>query len=222
MRCALGWSGGKDATLALDRAVRQGLDVRYLFNIHEGTSGLVRFHGVRRELIARQAEALGLELLEGRTDPAGFEAELLRILDALRLRGVEAILFGNIHLADVRGWYEERTTGLGFRHVEPLWGTPPADAAAELVARGYRARVVSVNLEIGRAEWLGRNFDAALLEELRRTEGVDAAGERGEYHTFVFDGPLFRHPVAHETGVVFEREGHRIQDLVPSGGESDG
>ncbi|HET9986011.1 MAG TPA: diphthine--ammonia ligase [Longimicrobiales bacterium] len=217
MLCALGWSGGKDATLALDRAVREGLDVRYLFNIHEGTTGLVRFHGVRRELIARQAEALGLELLEGRTHPADFEAELLRILEILRLRGVEGIVFGNIHLADVRAWYEERTTGRGFRHLEPLWGTAPADAAAELVARGYRARVVSVNLELGRGEWLGRDFDAALLEELRRAEGVDPAGERGEYHTFAYDGPLFRHPVAYAPGSVFEREGHRIQDLLPVG-----
>lgn len=215
MLCALGWSGGKDATLALDRAVRQGLDVRYLFTIHEGTTGFVRFHGVRRELIARQAAALGLELVEGRTHPADFEAELLRILDALRVRGVEAILFGNLHLADVRAWYEERTTARGFRHLEPLWGTPPADAAAELVARGYRARIVSVNLELGRPEWLGRVLDAALLEELRRTEGVDPAGERGEYHTFTYDGPLFRHAVACEAGGILEIEGHRIQDLVP-------
>src|SRR5690606_21919544 len=105
---ALSWSGGKDAMLALDRAVRRGLDVRFLFNIHEGSSGRVRFHGVRRELIAAQADALGLELIETHTDPGDYESALIGVLETLKARGVGSVLFGNIHLEDIRDWYDER------------------------------------------------------------------------------------------------------------------
>lgn len=128
------------------------------------------------------------------------------------------MLFGNIHLADIRAWYEERTTGRGFRHGEPLWGADPATLVDELIARGYRAKVVSVNLELGDPEWLGRELDAALAGELKSSVGIDPAGESGEYHTFVFDGPLFRAPVEFRVGERFEREGHLLLDLLAANG----
>jgi uncharacterized protein (TIGR00290 family) len=212
---ALSWSGGKDAMLALDRGLRQGMDLRYLFNIYEGVSELVRFHGVRKELIQAQAAALGLELVQDHTHPEDYPAVLDRLLENLRTRGVGGIAFGNIHLTDIRGWYEERTTGRGFDHQEPLWGTTTGAVLDEFVARGYRARIVSVNLELGRREWLGRELDQELVDELKATPGIDLAGERGEYHSFVYDGPLFRRPVEFTVGAVTEREGHLIQDLVP-------
>jgi diphthine-ammonia ligase len=214
---ALSWSGGKDSTLALDRAVRDGLDVRYLFNIYEGNSNRVRFHGVRRELIRAQADALGLELLQAHTHPSDFEAAFGSLLDTLRERGVGGVLFGNIHLADIRAWYEERTTARGFAHGEPLWDADPRALLDELIGRGYRAKVVSVNAELGDAGWLGRELDAALAAELEAAHGVDPAGESGEYHTFVFDGPLFRAPVRFRTGGRFEREGHLLLDLDLAG-----
>jgi uncharacterized protein (TIGR00290 family) len=201
--------------LALDRGVRQGMDLRHLFNIYEGVSGLVRFHGVRRELIQAQADALGRDLVQDHTHPDDYPAVLDRVLEELRRRGVGGIAFGNIHLSDIRGWYEERTLGRGFDHQEPLWGTTTAAVLDEFVARGYRARIVSVNLESGRREWLGRELDGELVAELKATPGIDLAGERGEYHSFVYDGPLFQEPVVFREGPVFEREGHLIQDLVP-------
>jgi uncharacterized protein (TIGR00290 family) len=218
---ALSWSGGKDSTLALDRARRQGLDVRYLFNIYEGSSGRVRFHGVRRECIAAQAVALGLSLVQRHTHPDDFEAVFLSALDELKERGVEGIVFGNIHLADVRAWYEERTTGRGFRHVEPLWGEPPGALVRELVRRGHRARIVSIDLKQGRREWLGRDLDDALLAEIEGVPGVDPCGEKGEYHSFAFGGPLFAQPLAiREVGRV-ERDGHLLLDFDLSPGPEE-
>lgn len=215
---ALAWSGGKDSTLALDRAVRQGLDVRYLFNIVHGLTGRVRFHGVRAAMIARQADALGLDLVQPRTTPEGFEAAFLGGLDDLRGRGVDGIVFGNIHLDDVRAWYEERTTARGLAHVEPLWGGAPADLVAEVLVRGYRTRIVSVDLARGRRDWLGRVLDTELAAKIAATPGTDPAGEQGEYHSFVFDGPLFRCPVGHRRGDVHEEEGHAQLDLLPDEG----
>lgn len=221
---ALSWSGGKDSALALDRATRQGLIVKYLLNIYEGSTNRVRFHGVRRELMQSQARALGLELVQRATHPDDFEKVFLDALHDLRARGVHGIVFGNIHLADVRAWYEERTSGLGFRHVEPLWGEPPGALVREFVRRGYRARVVSVDLKQGRREWLGREITDALIEEFERA-GADPCGEKGEYHTFVFDGPLFAHPVEIREVGRLEMEGHALIDLelvqpprVPVGG----
>lgn len=219
---ALGWSGGKDATLALDRALRDGLAVRYLFNIYEGSTGRVRFHGIRREMIRAQAEALGIELVQAHTGPDDFEAVFARVLDELRARGVAGVLFGNIHLADVRGWYEERTRAQGFEHREPLWGGEPEALTREFIARGHRARVVSVNLELADAAWVGRELDTAMLRELAVAAGIDPGGERGEYHTFVYDGPLFRHPVPFTTGDTVTIEGHRLLDLLPATGEANG
>lgn len=218
MAYALSWSGGKDSTLALDRAVRGGLPIDRLFNIYEGNSGRVRFHGVRRELIRAQADALGLDLVQRHTHPDDYETVFGRILDELRDDGVEGIVFGNIHLSDIRAWYEERTSARGFEHREPLWGEPPAALLDEFIGRGYLARVVSIDLERGRPEWLGRLLDAELADALRSSPGVDPAGEHGEYHSFVFDGPLFHRPVAVGTGDTVEREGHRLLDLVPADG----
>lgn len=215
-RYALSWSGGKDSLLALDRALRQGLDVAALFTIHEGNSGRVRFHGVRAGLIRAQADALRLPILQAHTHPRDYEAVFLDLLDQLPGHGIDGVVFGNIHLADIRAWYEERTRGRGLDHVEPLWGAAPSDLLREFVARGHVSRIVSVNLELGDPAWLGRSFDADLIRALSAA-GIDPCGERGEYHSFSLAGPLFRHPIAvHEVG-TFELEGHRILDLEPDG-----
>lgn len=209
---ALSWSGGKDSTLALDRATRQGLNVGCLFNIYEGSTNRVRFHGVRRELIESQARALGLELVHRATHPDDFETVFRAVLEELKERGVHGTIFGNIHLADVRAWYEERTTGFGFQHVEPLWGELPGALVREFVRGGYLARVVSVDLQQGRREWLGREITDVLIAEFEHA-GIDPCGEKGEYHTFVFDGPLFAEPVNVREAGQLEMEGHALLDL---------
>ncbi len=127
MTFALSWSGGKDSTLALDRAHRQGLHVQYLFNIYDGASGRVRFHGVRKEMLAAQAESLDLELVQRATAADDFESVFLAVLDELTRRGANAIIFGNIHLTDVPGWYEERTTALERGAAIEMEGHRPLD-----------------------------------------------------------------------------------------------
>jgi len=215
-------SGGKDATLALDRARRDGLDVRFLAALYDGQSGRVRFHGVRKQLLVQQARAMGLELLTAPTLPHAYEPIFNDMLARLRARGVTGVIFGNVHLADVRAWYEDRVTAAGLDHVEPLWGQPAVEVAWEVVERGYRAVVTSVHLEHGAVGFLGREFDADLVTEISCLDGLDPCGELGEYHTFVFDGPAFEHPIGFSTGPVFESEGHRHLDLIPLNGQTRG
>jgi uncharacterized protein (TIGR00290 family) len=215
MPYALMSSGGKDGTLALDRARRRGLDVRWLASVFEGETGRVRLHGIRHELLAAQAKSLGLEPVLVRTQAESFEPTFGRLLADLAGRGCTGVLFGNISLGDVRAWYEERVTGAGLEHVELIWGEPAMELAYEVVERGYRALVVSVHLRMRAVPFLGRELDADLLTEIGITDDLDPCGERGEYHTFVFDGPEFHNPVPFTIGERVEREGHRYLDLVP-------
>lgn len=214
MRYALSFSGGKDSTLALDRALGEGLDVVYLFNIYEGVSGRVRFHGVRAELIAAQAQALGINLIQESTDPDDYEVVLLRILDRLKREGIEGIIFGNIHLADIRAWYEERVTARGFSYLEPLWGVPALELLREFVSSGYLARVVSIDLARTPEAWLGRMVDQSLIVEIERHPEIDPCGEQGEYHTFVEHGPRFRWPLSVTIGERVDMEGHALLEVM--------
>lgn len=216
MSYALMSSGGKDCTLALDRARRNGFDVQYLGNIYDGATGRVRFHGIRRDLVEAQALALGLEPVLMHTNPADFEPVFLELLEDFGQRGVTGVLFGNIHLKDVRSWYEERVAAAGLEHVELVWGEPPMELLYEVVERGYHGLLVSVDLTERAARFLGRELDADLLTDIGITDDLDPCGERGEFHTFVYDGPEFRQPVHFEVGDTVDREGHRFLDLIPA------
>ncbi len=211
--CALSFSGGKDSMLALDRAIRRGWPVSYLVNLYDGASERVRFHGVRKTLIQAQADALGIPLLSYPTQPDNFEPVFLSALAELRERGVDAIIFGNIHLADVRAWYEERTTAQGLLHLEPIWGEPVDALAREVIERGYHAIVTSAELARAKETWLGQPLSEALIAEFAAAK-IDLCGERGEYHTFVSDGPLFRQPVPIRLGEQVSLPGYALIDLV--------
>lgn len=213
-RYALSFSGGKDSTLALHRALRLGLDVAFLFNIFEGSSRRVRFHGTRAELIAAQGDSLGIPLIQDSTHPDDYETVLLRVFDSLKRDGIGGIIFGNVHLADIRDWYGERVTAHGFEHVEPLWATPGIDLVREFIDLGYVAHLVSIDLARTPREWLGRAIDASLLADLAAHPEIDPCGERGEYHSFVSDGPLFGQRLDIDTGISIEMEGHALLELT--------
>jgi uncharacterized protein (TIGR00290 family) len=209
MAWALATAAGKDATLALHMAREEGKVVRWGLNIFEGNTGLVRFHGTPRGLVEAQVRALGLEPALGETHPAGFEEVLVGLLARLRAEGAEGVIFGNLHLEEIRSWYEERVSAAGLLHHEPLWRIPPREVVERVIRLGFQATVTAVNLELGDPDWLGRALDAGLLEDFLHREAMDVAGERGEYHTFVHGGPGFQAPVPFQVQGTEEREGHR-------------
>ena len=212
MSYALATGAGKDATLAYHRARADGLDVGTAFSVYEGSTGRIRFHGTPVELVEAHVRALELELVVDHTHPREFEPVFLDVLERLKGEGVEGVVFGNVHLEGVRAWYEERTRAAGLEQVEPLWGEDPSELVREFLAAGYRATVVSVDLEQGDAAWLGRELTLSLVDEIE-AHGADPCGERGEYHTFVWDGPDFHRPLPVRTGEEVEMEGHRLVDL---------
>lgn len=217
LRYALATGAGKDATLALHRARAAGLHVTVGFNLYDGETDRVAFHGTRVELVRAHCEALDLEPALAPVAPGAFESAFRGMLERLQAMGVEGVVFGNVHLADVREWYEARTTAAGLEHREPLWGESPADLVREVLDLGYRAVVVSVDLDRGDPAWVGRPLDHDLVARIE-AHGADPCGEHGEFHTFVHDGPGFRRAVPVATGEVVEMRGHRLVDLVMARG----
>jgi uncharacterized protein (TIGR00290 family) len=193
-RYALMWSGGKDSALALDRARRSGLDVTRLISFYESVTRRVRFHATRVEMLEAQAAAIGVDLHAIPTSWPEMEASLDRELGLLREQGFAGVIFGDIHLADVRDWYETRIVAAGLEHVEPIWGEPPSELLAEFISSGGRAVLTCVELARLDESWLGRITDAQFAADIQKV-GVDSCGENGEYHSFAFAGPVFKRQV---------------------------
>lgn len=196
---ALMWSGGKDSALALWRARQRGLGVDWLVNVYDRATERVRFHATPIRAIALQAEAAGVPLVSVPTDWETFDESLKGAFTALTRQGCRGIVFGDIHLADVRGWYEERTRAAGLEHVEPLWGEEPSSLLEEFVAIGGRAVLTCVETAKLDGSWLGRVIDDDFVREVRAT-GIDPCGENGEYHSFAYAGPFFTRPIAWRPG----------------------
>lgn len=198
--------------LALDRALRQGLQVDFLVTMYDESSRRVRFHGVPIALIQAQADALGIPLLAYPNAPETFESAFLQALRDLRQRGITTLVFGNIHLVDVRAWYEERVTAAGLIHRELLWGEAPGELVREFLARGYAAVLTCIEEARAQPDWLGAPLTEELIQAFEQA-GIDPCGERGEYHTFVYTGPLFSAPLALRQGKRISKAGFQQVDL---------
>jgi uncharacterized protein (TIGR00290 family) len=190
---AISSSGGKDSTLALYRAQQLRLPVTHMLSVYGMEHQRVRFHGYRPDVLAAQAEALGLEPIIEPTGADTFEADLARALVRARELGVKGVLFGNLWLEEVRDWYRPRVEAAGLEYRDMLWGVEPMEVVREFVDAGFRAVVTCVWTKRLDRGYLGRELDRALMRELAQKADVDPAGEQGEYHTLVYDGPNFRH-----------------------------
>ena len=196
---ALMWSSGKDSALALDRARRAGIEVTRLVSLYDSATGRVRFHATRVEMLEAQAASIGIDLRAIPTSWREMEATLRRELSSLKAEGFAGVVFGDIHLADVRAWYEDRVRAAGLEHVEPIWGEPPQALLHEFISLGGRAVLTCIELAKLDESWLGRVTDETFASEIPMT-GADPCGENGEYHSFAFDGPVFKRPVTWRAG----------------------
>ncbi len=189
--------------------------MRLLVNLRDRATGRVRFHATRSSMVAAQAAAIGSRLLDVATTWKAMDGRLRALLRELREAGFTGVVLGDIHLADVRAWYEERVREAGLEHVEPLWGEPPQALLGEFVAGGGRALVTCVDTERLDESWLGRVIDEDFVREIGRLD-VDACGENGEYHSFAFAGPVFQRPVAWRLGGR-RSDGRFVQlDVLPA------
>ena len=210
---ALMWSGGKDSALALDRARRSGIDVARLISFYDSATRRVRFHATRVEMLEAQAKTIGIDLHAVPTSWPEMDANLNRELASLRAEGFAGVVFGDIHLADVREWYESRVAAAGLEHVEPIWGEPPPALLGEFIASGGRAVLTCVELAKLDQSWLGRITDERFAADIEKT-GVDVCGENGEYHSFAFAGPVFEAPLSWAAGDLRLEAGFAQLDIT--------
>jgi uncharacterized protein (TIGR00290 family) len=202
---ALAWSGGKDSSLALD-ALRADPAVEVVALVTTITRDFDRIsmHGVRRSVLAAQVAALDLPLVVAAIPAAAsnviYEEALATALAELRRRypDLRHLAFGDLFLEEVRAYRERILPPLGWTPLFPLWGRETAALARDFVASGFRAILTCVDTEQLGAEFAGREFDGTLLEEL--PDSVDPCGERGEFHTCVYAGPIFRQPLVVQIG----------------------
>jgi uncharacterized protein (TIGR00290 family) len=226
-RVVASWSGGKDSALMLDRLLRdERYEVVALVTTVDAASQRVSAHGVRRDLIAQQAESIGLPLLVVELPPQPsndvYLARFAETLAPLQRAGVSTVSFGDLFLADLRDWRERSFAAIGMSSIFPLWGEPSHAIADAFTARGLAAVLCCVNGAYLDRGYLGRLYDARLFASL--PDGVDRCGENGEFHTFTFDGPIFREPVRYVVGATrYEPlmagspvSGHWFCDLRPA------
>jgi len=219
VRLWMAWSSGKDSAFAL-HLLRQQTEVEVcglLTTVNE-THGRVAMHAVRRELLAAQAAAIGLPLIEVPIPyPCPndvYEAAMAKALGWARAHAVTGVAFGDLFLPDIRAYREQQMAPTGLSCHFPLWGRPTGALAREIIASGFEARLTCVDPKVLDGSFAGRAFDEALLADL--PPAVDPCGENGEFHTFVSDGPIYSQPVEVLAGEVVTRDGFVFADLLPA------
>lgn len=213
----MSWSGGKDSALALWRLRHDpAFDVRALLTTITEGYDRISMHAIRESILTRQASETGVPVVRVPIPPdcpdALYQRRMSEALDDLRIADVLHVAFGDLFLEDVRAYRESQLATAGKRGLFPLWAEDTADLAHSFIRDGFRAILTCVDPRRMDASFVGRYFDESLLRDL--PEGVDSCGENGEFHTLVFEGPIFRCPIRVEVGDVVRRAGFVFCDVL--------
>ncbi len=218
MKTLVAWSSGKDSAWMV-HVLRQtpGIVLGGLLTTVNAAAGRVAMHAVRETLLQQQADALNLPLRSVPIpSPCLNEVYAQLMGDAVRAAvadGFTHVAFGDLFLADIRAYRERQLAGTGLTPLFPLFGADTTSLARQMLAAGLRARLTCIDPRVLERRFVGREFDDSLLAELPAT--VDPCGERGEFHSFAWDGPMFRRPIPVVAGEVLERDGFVFADLLP-------
>jgi uncharacterized protein (TIGR00290 family) len=215
----LSWSSGKDSAWALhELRASPDFEVTALLTTINREASRVAMHAVREELLEAQAAAAGLPLVKvpipSPCSNAEYEQAMGAAMAQARAEGILHVAFGDLFLEDIRRYREEKLHAVGMTPLFPIWGRPTDRLAREMVAGGLRAYLTCVDPRQLDPHFAGRSFDATLLDELPAT--VDPCGEKGEFHSFAFAGPMFSAPLAVSPGEIVERDGFVFADLLPA------
>lgn len=208
-KCLFHWSGGKDSSIALLKLLKSDeVRVDLLLTSVNKEHNRVTMHGVRRELIERQAESIGLPLdtveLPEQPDMATYDKLMSEKMETLRDEGFTHAAFGDIFLEDLKKYREKQMKQAGFEPLFPIWQEDTSGLIRNFIDDGFKAVVVSANSDKLDRNFAGRVINREFLNDL--PDDVDPCGENGEFHTFVYDGPIFKNPISFKLGEVIYRE----------------
>lgn len=211
------FSGGKDSMMALHEIQRsEEYSVVKLITTVTDAYDRVSMHGVHRALLGKQAESLGLPVTEVVVPPQSsntiYEQKMGEAFSVISKRNIRKVAFGDIFLQDLRNYREKQLAEWGLDSLFPLWNKQTEFLARDFIAEGFRAITVCVNLKVLDESFVGRPFDTAFLDDL--PSNIDPCGENGEFHTFVFDGPILSEPIEFTGGVKVKRDGFFFYDLL--------
>lgn len=218
IRTLLSWSSGKDSAWALHVLRQQpDIDVVGLFSTFNQAFSRVAMHGVRIELVRQQAASVGLPIqLVPIPHPCSddvYAAVMEAFVDQARRQRIDGFAFGDLLLEDVRRYREARLADTGIAPLFPLWGTPTGELSRQMVQGGLRAIITCLDPQHLSADLAGKEYDQSFLKRI--PADVDPCGENGEFHTFAFDGPMFKEAVSVSVGETVSREGFVFADLLP-------
>ncbi len=216
-KAILSWSSGKDSAMALYRILAaKEFDVACLLTTISDQFHRVSMHGVREELLDMQAKSVGIPLekvlIPYPCPNVVYEEKMRNVMSLWKERGVTHAIFGDLFLEDIRKYREANLAKLDIKPIFPVWGRDTASLAREMLKLGFRAILTCVDPKKLDVRFAGRQFDESLLEEIPPT--VDPCGENGEFHTFVYDGPIFREPIPVEVGESVMRDGFQFADVL--------
>jgi len=218
-KCLVSWSSGKDSAW-LVHVLRQqsGIELAGVLTTVNEKYSRVAMHAVREELLEAQADALGLPLwkvaIPSPCPNDVYERAMAAAVARAIAEGFTCMAFGDLFLQDIRRYREEKLAGTGLTPMFPLFDSDTAKLARDMIAGGLKARLTCVNPRVLDARFAGRDFDASLLDEL--PPSVDPCGERGEFHSFAYAGPMFSAPIPIASGEIVERDGFVFADVLPA------
>ncbi len=223
-RILLSWSSGKDSAWALEILRRDpAIEVCGLLTTLNSEFDRVAMHGTRRSVLQAQAKAANLPLwivhLPWPCPNEVYEDRMSEVCRRAVSEGIDAVAFGDLFLEDVRAYRENQLEGTGLEPLFPLWQIPTGELAQQMIAGGLRARIACVDKKQIGAEFAGREFDDALLRDLPAQ--ADPCGERGEFHTCVYAGPMFSAPLPLENGEIVDRDGFVFADFQVGAGTAE-
>lgn len=196
------WSGGKDSAYALHQILQAGeYEVKYLLTTINGEFQRISMHGVRELLLEQQASAIGIPLLKVKVyqgSNSEYEQQMAQTLLQAKAEGISHVIFGDIFLADLRAYREKNLAQVGLEAVFPLWQKNTTQLINDFIAQGFKTITCCVSDAYLNEQWVGREINQQFVAELPAQ--VDACGENGEYHSFCYDAPYFKHAVAFELG----------------------
>lgn len=214
MKAFVSWSGGKDCMLALYRFLQEpGNEIVGLINMCDESSDLSRSHGLTRHIIASQAACMKIPVFQLTASWSNYEEQFKKAITQLKSEGATAGVFGDIYLNEHRIWIEQVCNDMDVIAIFPLWKHDTMDLLREFIHAGFKALTVSVHSGMLSQNWLGREINTEFFDEITSIDGIDACAENGEYHSFVYDGPLFKTPVQYVKNGISEHDNHYFLEI---------